>query len=394
MEMQLINRQHTHIPQLFKSFWIAGFESACQINSRGVRLDMLKMTQHDRFVVNDYKMLRAFGITTVRDGIRWPCIECEGKCDFSTFVPMLEAALNNGVQVIWNILHYGWPDDLDVFSPDFVSRFARFCQSVAKVIRQTTDEVPFYAPINEISFLAWAAGDVRYIYPHHTGRAKELKRQLIRAAIAGIQEIRAVDSRARFVYVEPIIHVVPPRDRPDLALAAAIQRASQFEAWDMLAGYVQPELGGDPSYLDILAVNYYHSNEWEYPENRLRWEDTPRDERWIPLHRLLAEVYDRYQLPMFIGETSHFGVGRGPWILEIASEVQEARRQGVPLEGVCLYPILDRPDWDDIDRWHNSGLWDLVPDERGTLRRVLNEDYAAALRRAQEIVTLPEPVGR
>ncbi len=50
-----------------------------------------------------------------------------------------------------------------------------------------------------------------------------------------------------------------------------------------------------------------------------------------------------------------------------------------------LYPILDRPDWENMDHWHNSGLWDLVP-ENGTLRRVLNEPYAAALRWAQNLV--------
>ena len=40
---------------------------------------------------------------------------------------MLEAARDEGVQVIWDLCHYGWPDDLDIFSPQFVERFARFC---------------------------------------------------------------------------------------------------------------------------------------------------------------------------------------------------------------------------------------------------------------------------
>jgi hypothetical protein len=54
--------------------------------------------------------------------------------------------------------------------------------------------------------------------------------------------------------------------------------------------------------------------------------------------------------------------------------------QGVPLEGVCLYPILDRPDWEDMNHWHNSGLWDLRPDVEGKLERVLHAEYASALR--------------
>jgi len=43
------------------------------------------------------------------------------------------------------------------------------------------------------------------------------------------------------------------------------------------------------------------------------------------------------------------------------------------MERVTIYPIIDRPDWDDLALWHNSGLWDLVADEEGILQRVLSE---------------------
>jgi hypothetical protein len=95
-------------------------------------------------------------------------------------------------------------------------------------------------------------------------------------------------------------------------------------------------------------------------------------------------LFDRYQRCLFIGETSHFGVGRGPWLREIYDEVKTAIGNGVPLEGITIYPILDRPDWDNLDHWHNSGLWDLIPDEHGVLQRVLNEEYAVVLREIQQ----------
>jgi UDP-galactopyranose mutase len=106
----------------------------------------------------------------------------------------------------------------------------------------------------------------------------------------------------------------------------------------------------------------------------------------VPLHQLLDRVYQRYHRPLFMAETSHFGAGRGRWITEIASEVCLAHSIGVPLEGICIYPIIDRPDWQDLNHWHNSGLWDLVPGENGQLQRVLVQDYAEDLRRAQEMV--------
>jgi beta-glucosidase/6-phospho-beta-glucosidase/beta-galactosidase len=368
---------------LFDSFFIAGFESACHINRAGIRLNMLALTQHDIDVLDDYALLRDFNIRTVRDGTCWPLIERVGTFDFSSFLPMLDAAKQFEMQVIWNCFHYGYPDDLDIFSPTFINRFERYCRALAKFIHENTDRVPFYTPINEISFLAWAAGDVGYIHPVGVGRGNELKRQLIRAAIAGIEAIWSVDPRARIVQVEPVIHVVTPRDRPDLVEKTAAQRAGQFEAWDMMLGLREPELGGNPKYLDIMGLNYYHANQWEHPDIRLRWEDDPRDDRWLPLHQLIVEIYQRYQRPTFIGETSHFGSGRGKWLKETFEEVKLAMIHGVPMEGITIYPIIDRPDWDDLDHWHNSGLWDLIPDESGTLHRVLNEEYAEVLRQLQ-----------
>jgi len=42
------------------------------------------------------------------------------------------------------------------------------------------------------------------------------------------------------------------------------------------------------------------------------------------------------------------------------------------------------PDWDDLDHWHNSGLWDLQPNNERQLKRILNEEYSAELRYLQQ----------
>lgn len=366
--------------RLFRSFWLAGFESACHINRQGARLDLMSATQHDRELEADYARVRELGLLTVRESARWHLVDRGRRLDFSTVLPVIEAARRQGIQILWTMCHYGWPEDVSLLSAGFVERFAHYCGAMAQVVSDSDDAVPFYTPINEISFFAWAAGEVGYMYPFLRGTGGELKRQLVRATIAGMEAIREVDSRARFVLVDPLIHVVTPRGRPDLARAAADQRASQFDAWDMLAGGLHPELGGSPRYLDIVGVNFYHANQWEYPDQRLRWEDTPRDRRWIPLHQLLAEVHARYGRPMLISETSHFGAGRGRWLREVADEAAAARAAGVPLEGLCIYPIIDRPDWDDPGHWHNSGLWDLRPCEDGRLERVPCGEYLAELR--------------
>jgi beta-glucosidase/6-phospho-beta-glucosidase/beta-galactosidase len=373
---------------LFKSFWMGGFEGACHVNRADTRVDLIRATQHDVQALSDYRLARTVGIETLRDGVRWPLVESRpGHYDFSSFLPMLRASLDADVQVIWTLCHYGLPDELDIFSPAFPDRFAAYARAVALVVGEHTPHVPCYTPVNEISFLAWAAGGAAgFIHPHAAGRANELKQQLVRGAIAAMDAIWDVDPRARFLHVDPVIHVIPPRRRPQLANAAAAKRESQFEAWDMLAGRRAPELGGAMKYLDVMGLNFYHSNEWEHPRGRLRWEDEPRDERWVPLHKLMAEVFARYQRPICLGETSHFGIGRARWIREIGAEVAAAIEIGVPVEGVCLYPLIDRPDWDDPNHWHNSGLFDIVHEPDGTLRRVLNHDYAVGLGDARAVV--------
>ena len=371
------------VSSLFRSFWIAGFESACHINSCGVRIDMVSATQHDRQVDEDYARLADWGISTVREGARWHLIDTAGGYDFSSLRPFVEAAQRHRIQVIWSLCHYGWPDDLDILSPGFVDSFARYCEAVARFLAHHAEGVRCYTPINEISFLAWAAGEKAYFHPHRRDAGRAIKHQLVRASIAGIDAIWSVDPGARIMHTEPLIHVVTPRGRTDLARAAADQRAAQFEAWDMLAGAMSPELGGNPRYLDIVGVNYYHANQWEHPDVRIRWEDTPRDPRWLPFSALLAEVYFRYWRPVVVSETSHFGGGRGRWIGEVAEEVARARKAGVGVEGLCVYPIIDRPDWEDPDHWHNSGLWDVRRKADGTLERVLCHEYAEQLRQAQ-----------
>ncbi len=369
--------------RLFRSFWAAGFECSCQINSAGVRIDMTAALQHDVCAASDYRRIREAGILTARDGLRWHLIDCEGSYDWSSWLPMLEAARNEGVQIIWDLCHYGWPDELDIFSDRFIQRFARFCGEAARIQRECTSKPGFFAPVNEISFFAWAATR-DLIFPYAHGRDSELKRQLVRAALAAIDAIRSVDPEARMVFPEPLIHNVPPRNRPWLTGPARIQRDSQFEAFDMIAGRTAPELGGAERYLDIVGVNFYAANEWEVPGGRkLHWDAGSNDPRWVPLHKLLAEVYQRYRRPLFIAETSHYGIGRAPWLDEIATESRKAIERGVPLEGVCLYPILDRFDWEDPTHWHNSGLWDMQKNGTGVYRRVMNPIYGEALRRAQ-----------
>src|SRR4029079_2808677 len=104
---------------------------------------------------------------------------------------------------------------------------------------------------------------------------------------------------------EPLIHTVPPEGQPDVGGMAAAQNESQWEAWDMIAGRSRPELGGDPRYLDIIGVNFYHDNQWEVPGgHKIHWHLKPRDPRWLPFTQPIQRAHYRYRTPIRRVETS------------------------------------------------------------------------------------------
>jgi beta-glucosidase/6-phospho-beta-glucosidase/beta-galactosidase len=341
---------------LFNSFFMGGFECSTHRLPTGKRLDLVSSTQHDTFVVSDYRLLQRHGIHSVREGLRWHLIESSpGEYDFSGVRPMFAAARDTGMQVIWDLWHYGWPDDIDLFADDFVARFVAFSRAALEVLSEYTDE-PFISPINEISFFSWAAGDAGIFNPFAKNRGGDVKTQLVRATIESIRAMREVNPRIRFFQIDPIMNVVALPERPEDKPHAEAQRQGQFEAWDMIAGRIRPELGGSEDCLDVIGVNYYIHNQWSYPGGH-GFMIVPSDPRYRHVRDMLMEMHQRYGRPLFIAETGIEDETRPAWLRYISNEVAGAMVEGVPMEGICLYPILNHPGWDD-DRHCHNGLFD------------------------------------
>lgn len=362
---------------LFKSFFQGGFECSTHRRRDGRRLDVISSTSHDVLALRDYRALGDLGIFTVRDGVRWHLIEAQpNRYDFSSVVPMLRAARMTGTQVIWDLFHYGWPDDIDIFSAEFVRRFESFARAFAQLLRAEGDHPAYICPLNEPSFISWAGGEAGYLNPFAKGRGFELKTQLVRAAIASTNAIREILPDARIVFCEPAIHIVADPLRPQDRNPAEAYRLFQFQSLDMLTGQVYPRLRGRPDRMDILGINYYSNNQWIHNGRTV--------ERGNPLYRpfreILREFYDRYHRPLFISETGTEGERRPGWLSYVADEVQAACEAGVPVEGICLYPIANHPGWDN-DRHCHNGLLD-YPDEDGN--RDIYQPLADELRKQQK----------
>ncbi|MGJ7492896.1 glycosyltransferase [Variovorax sp. ZT4R33] len=383
----------------FRSFWMGGYEGADHLNSHGMALNLRRSNGHVGRLDEDHAALAPFGIRTIRESIGWRAsTDARGRLDLSAALRTARSARRHGLQVIWTLHHYGLPPGVDFFAEDFAHRFADFCGAVARALKRDGESAPVYQPINEISFLSWAAGTTNLVHPYQPGpaaRGWELKCRLARAAIAGCDALWSVAPNARIVHTDPVIHVVGEHADERAMRDAAALVEQQYQGWDLLSGRLEPGLGGAPRYLDLLGINYYHSNQWAWPsEERLFWHLS--DPRRRPFDALLDDVWQRYRRPLFVAETGHVGIGRTPWFEDIAQAVLRAQARGVPLHGVCLYPLVDRTDWETPSQWHRSGLWDVRgaarahPDDTAALPRVLHAPLAQRLRQWQAHVPAPD----
>jgi hypothetical protein len=376
---------------MFKSFFLAGYEGSTGFNKHGEWFDQVVATGHDRTLDSDYSALERLGIRAARDCVRWPLVDKgRGRYDFSTVMPMVDASNRHGVEIVWDLFHYGYPRDLDLFSREFTQRFADYCYEVGRFLAKHVDSRLWFTPVNEPSFFAYAGGEAGLFAPHLNGRGWDVKVALCRAAIAGIEALWVAAPGCRMVNVDPLCRVVAPTDRPGLDdQVRAFNERAVFQSWDMITGRLLPELGGSAAHLDVVGINYYWTNQWELGSEPREDGTIPPladgDPRRLSLSDLVEIVWRRYGHEMIIGETAHVAEQRGPWLREVASEATKLIEADVPLRGICLYPILGMPEWHAPDIWAPMGLWDPECHDDPCGKRLICTDMAQALREASHL---------
>src|ERR1041385_6830062 len=145
----------------------------------------------------------------------------------------------------------------------------------------------------------------------------------------------------------------------------------------MLGGLFKPHLGGNEKYLDIIGINYYVHNQWILNGKFIE----PGHKRYKPFRQIITEAYERYKRPMFLAETGIEDEARPAWLRYVCGEVLAAMEAGIPVEGICLYPIVNHPGWVD-DRHCYNGLWDYT-DAEGN--REIYEPLEGEIRRWQQV---------
>jgi len=110
---------------IFPTFFLSGFECSTFLWKDGRRRDLVAETQHREHAGEDYRLLRDLGIAVAREGIPWPMADLgRGRYDFSMLTSVVEAMKANHITPIWDLFHYGYPDDADPFADGFADRFA------------------------------------------------------------------------------------------------------------------------------------------------------------------------------------------------------------------------------------------------------------------------------
>ncbi len=341
--------------QSFDSFFMAGFECSSHRRRDGVRLDLIRATGHDKHVLQDYRRCKDLGFGTVRDGLRWHLIErAPGQYDWSSWLPALEAAEQLGIDVIWDLFHYGSPDHVDPAAPDFPERFTDFALAALELQQSISKHPPAVCPLNEINFMAWAV-EVGYFPCPGAEEVGWFKRQLIRTGVAAARAIRRRWPATTIIWAEPLIHVAPHNHRRSSVRAAERNRNGMFEAYDWIIGKTEPELGGDPSLVDLIGLNYYPHNQWylEGPTIPMGHHE------YRPLADMLVEMAERYEKPLMLSETGAEGTAKPSWLHYVSNEVREAMRRGTDIRGICWYPITAYPGWDN-SRHAETGLFSTI----------------------------------
>jgi hypothetical protein len=369
----------------FASFWGGGFDSVTplvRLGRRKYRLDIIEATQHDQMADKDYGLLARLGIKWSREDIRWyRCEQAPGVYRFDHLEPILRAARRHGIEVVWSWMHYGCPSFVNPLDETFPDQLAALGERFRAWLGERGISACTVAPINELSHYTWRVGTLGTWHPFTRGQDQRLKEQLMLAHERCFERIKQSAPDVRVLLIEPFYHAAGREDDPPSMTEAARVRESTFEALDRLAPFA-----------DAIGLNFYFDGQVECyrvrgKEGYQRRKLPARDPRRVSLVEALRLYCGRFGKPMVVTETSVRATRRLPWLGSMTQQALEAIREGLPLQGMCWYPIMDVPDWGDLAegetldelRLAHSGLIRLDRTARG-LRRSLARDVVQGVR--------------
>jgi beta-glucosidase len=386
--------------QLDAFVWAGGIEDTFIPQERpGMRaLEEYALTQHYEQWRGDLERAASLGITMLRWGVPWYCVEPRpGAFDWGWIDAVLEYMVRDlRIQPIVDLMHYGTPLWLEgsFAAPDYAERVAAYAAGFAA---RYGELVRYYTPLNEPTVNADFCGRRGEWPPYMTGDDGFVRVLLpiARGIQLSAQAIRAADPDAVLVAVEALNW--RRAAMPGAQAEAARRDQADFLCWDLVRGALDEahplhgwlrDNGASKSELaalrahateqEIFGVNFYPWSAYELSEEGgvIHQQPVARD------GRLLLDVLGRCHAhtgrSLFVTETSAKEdiAGRAAWMDETIAAVHAARAEGLPVIGYTWFPLITMVEWNYrtsgrplADHLLHLGLWDSRFDEQGVLVR-------------------------
>jgi beta-glucosidase len=391
--------------------WAVGIEDTFigqPSGRRGRVLDEYELIDHYAQWRNDLERLASLGVRTIRYGVPWYRVNPEvDRWDFGWTDAVVDHLSRLGIRPIFDLVHYGTPLWLrrSFVDPEYPARVAAYA---ARMAERYAAAAGGWTPLNEPDVNAVFSG-LRGIWPPHLRGDGGYHRVLMGIA-EGIVEttaaIRAVDSAARIVAVEPFDLVTT--DEPELEPAIADRWLTLTLPIDLVLGRVDVghqrharlvAAGITPARLerlterarqnrapDVLGVNFYpHLSRGRLVTVRGAVRRRRQYATGDDLVRALTAFATHTGLPVMVTETSDGGTfeRRAAWMDASIGAVARARAGGLPIVGYTWFPVFSHVDWrwrrgpyERVAYWWHMGLWD-IDEQMARHRTPLADRYAA-----------------
>jgi len=340
--------------------FIGAFESTYQpAHDR----DVLETTQHDVRWRDDLTLLASCHVKQLRYPLRWHRIEpAPGQFDWTHTDEVLGYMHDNGFEPTVDLLHHtSYPLWLgDFANPAFEAAFLRFVEAVA----ERYPWLPGYTVCNE-PFTTFLLCGQEAVWPPHL-RGLEGFVALANNVFPGVtrasRALRDLLPDAHHVHVE-----VAERHTwagPAGEGFAEMANDRRFLLTDLFVGKPIDEMrpfvrdlvhtpGGDdllsvePGHVDVLGLDYYAHNQWHWSRPGQGTTVSPCP---APLADLITEYWDRYRVPVVIGETNirGFASDRASWLKYTLEQCEQALERSVDVRGYCWFPFIDSADWGSL----------------------------------------------
>jgi beta-glucosidase len=381
--------------------WATGIEDTFIPHTRpGLRaLDEYELTQHYGQWRSDFDLVEETGVKYLRWGIPWYRVQpSPDRWNWSWVDEALDYLVNvKGITPILDLMHYGTPlwMESSFIDADYPQRVAEYAVAVVDRYKSL---VRYYTPLNEPMVNADRCGNKAEWPPYLSGDDGYVKLTLALAKgiIHTTRAIKAEQQNAITVQVEALRQVFT--NDPSLEGRVRYDNARQYLCFDLITGHVNEEYpllnylcehGATESdfiwfrdhaaSFEILGANYYP---WSYEELKKAPDGSispmPAPANGASIANVIRAVYERYQMPILITETSSNANidGRMQWMDETIQSVRELRATGLPVLGYTWFPLFTMVDWayrtgegPIHDYLIHLGLYDSAFDRDGELVR-------------------------